>query len=157
MVVGTTRIHLPAQLDNGRVVDVVPLNPRPRIEPEHPRVKAAAEVHHRAVRVNGQELSNPDVELRGADREQRRPLGTDAQGRPVEVDPVNRSLGVPVPENRMLEISVECLEVQRRQHGLRRAAQVDGNSAIHTCESMRSGFARGDHRSSGAAGTLRGR
>src|SRR4029077_14131310 len=135
MVSRTRRIDLLPQCDDSRVVDVIPLHTGAGVQPEHPAVQAAAEVHHGAALVNSQELGGPDVVLRGAHRNQRRPPASYPDLTPVVVESTDSFLRVPVAEDGALEIGVERLEIQSGQHGLRCASEVDGSLDGHAFKS----------------------
>ena len=122
------------QCDYGGVVDVVPLHVRTGIQPEHPAIQTAPEMHDGALLVNGQELARPDVVLGGAHGDQRRPPGGDANLAEVVIEAADRFLRVPVAQDRAVEIGVQRLEIQGRQHGLRGAAEIDGNLLGHASE-----------------------
>ena len=105
-----------------------------RVQPEHPAVQAAPQMDHGGMRVNGQELRCPDVVLGGAYRHQRRPPVGNPEFAPVVIDSADRFLGEPVAQYGLVEVSVQRLAVQGRQHSLRGPAEVDTNLFGHVAE-----------------------
>lgn len=85
-------------------------------------------------RMRRQELACPQVVLGGAHRHQRRPSRGGMQRVEVEIDSLDHILGVPVAQHRLIEISIECLEVQGRQHCLGGTLQVDRDFVRHVGE-----------------------
>ena len=53
---------------------------------------------------------------------------------PVVVEAANRFLREPIAQDRAFEFGIQRLEIQRRQHRLRGAAQVDGSLVGHSSE-----------------------
>src|ERR1700749_4581380 len=118
------RVELAAKRGDLGVVDVVPLDARAGLQPEEATVQAAARVQHDGVWMSGQELVGPRVEMRTPGGHRGRPSRGDGCLLPVVVDALDDLFGEPVTEYRLLEVGVQRLRVQRRQHGLRRSAQV---------------------------------
>ena len=86
------------------------------------------------MRVSGQELARPDVVLGGAHRNQRRPLGGHADLAKIIIEAADRFLGKLVAQDGPVEIGVQGLEIQRSQHRLCGAAEVDANLVVHVVE-----------------------
>ena len=84
--------------------------------------------------VNGQELARPDVVLGGAHGDQRCPPAGYPDLAPVVIESADRFLREPIAQDRALEVGIQRLEIQSRQHGLRGAAEVDGSLVGHSSE-----------------------
>ena len=125
VVVVAGRVQLPAQFGDVRIVDVVPLDTCAGIQPEEASIQPAAQMQHNGLRLHGQELACPIVEVRGAGGHRRRVRRCDRGPFPVVVDPVGDRLGVAVAEDRLLAVGVQRLGVERGEHRLRRSGQVD--------------------------------
>jgi hypothetical protein len=130
-VVRALRVDAGTQVDHVRVVDVEPCHPLAGVDPVHPGVQTAAQVHHRGPVVHGEELPGPGVEVFGPGRDSGGLAAGDGGAPPVEVDPGHRVPGVGVVQNRVSRVGVEGLGVQRRQHGLGWPGEVDGDSSAH--------------------------
>ena len=101
-------------------------------------------MHHRRMLVDGQELTRPDVVLGGAHGDQRRQPAGDADLAPVVIEPADRFLRVPITQHWALEVGIQRLEVQSRQHGLRGAGEVDRNLVGHPYKASARGSQRDD-------------
>ena len=65
MIVLGGRVELGAKRGDLGVVDVVPLDTRTGLQPEEPTVQTAAHMQHDGLRMRGQELVGPFVEVCG--------------------------------------------------------------------------------------------
>ncbi len=133
------REQLPAQVGDVGIVDVVPLDARARDPAGSTGCPGRSRGAARSPRDVRRETGAPSCRS-ARDRVvtegdvARRDRGL----RPVVVDAVDDLLGPPVAEDRLLEVGVERLGVERGQHGLRCPGQVDVQFLGHDAARERS-------------------